>query len=724
MPRIPQRQAGPRRQAAPMDPTIRADGSGLEAEALAQVTGDVANFAADLMKKRKRANDTNFAKVAYLQDLEEINKFETQLKQEEGENPVNYSDRMSKFLEQRNKQRMKDAPNEDAFKLYQDRAQPLFTKTRINADNYQNITKAEFFYNSERQAAENAANGLLDNPSAVQAAELIELDKQDYERNVDLYGEKVANKLLKDNQNMYAGSVLSGLERQERFAEGMSLLLNNEQEGKITSELSTDDKARWMKRFKSGLESQRRENINNLTRSVNDLYKSAGIGQMDANAALETKAVLEATDFEDKDRKKRLLDKLTVAEKLNGNLNEMYKTPRSELVSAEQVVPDRGGNFNATQRIPARNLYRNAQQQMLELREEDGAGYVAQVFPEFEELDITDLETFTEKMMFKQRDLGISNVRPLPKSIIQSYATQIESQTAGKANEVIDLVVNRGGKNSGAIMSQLVMDGKINSQYAILPGIPNPETRKLMVENIKNVKDYEEVIKTSQTLQQENRSIDTELASNEVYMNFVSGFNRDVDPTRTAFVRGISQQIVSDAKRQVSMGTPANEAIENSMNRIFNANFILTDTEVPTVIPRYVPDGNGAFAPVREKIVKNFVDGHLNAEYFKKLDLKPGSQFRNKFPNLSPSEQDERFREQLVDNSFFDLSSDQRSLILKTRTSASGSIVAVRDNNNQPIKFDLIDLQTDQDEFTIDAGKGVLTRIGDFFSAGEAVADE
>lgn len=724
MPRIPTKR-GSVQTRRPLDPRISSDGAGLESRALSQAANQITDFTLNLMQKRKRAADTNFARTSYLEDIEAANAFETQLKQEEGENPENYAERMNGFLAERSKMREKNAPSSDALELYKNQAEPFFTRSRINADNYQNVKKAEYYYKSEQERVGNIANGYIDNPNYVQARDVqVSLDEQ-FDRDVEIYGEEVAKKSLVDNKNMIAESVLAGLESQERYYEGLNILTNNEAEGKLTQELTPERKAILVKRFKSGIEAKKREGIQELRREVTDLYNAATQGDLDEQKAIEVQSKIQGMPIE-KDDKKRLLDKVQVSVNLSPALNQMRSTPTGMMPSGDEVVSKLPGNYNEGQRKQARAIYEAERARDARLRESDGAGYVLRHFPNVQkEQENLSLESLIDKTMFYQEELNIQNARPLPVERVKLLAQQIEAQPPREAAETIGNLLINAGRNAGPLMSQLSKDGKMKEDYLLLGSVSNPAAVERIVDNIKNEKNFDDLISKSESMKMAKNQLKAVYDNHSEYQDLMNSFKRPGDISRSSFAVALSNQIDIESRRNITQGMAARDAVDKAVQNVFDANYFQTEGSVPTIIPRGVRTSSGLFE-VNQDVVEKYIRTHTTRDYVKSLGIEAPDSFSATFQGMSKKEINDRFHKQVSDHAFWDLASDQKSLVLKTRMNAGGEIVALQDSQGRMIKADLIELHQDPDDFFLNE-KTTLQRVTDFFdfgSFGRSKADE
>jgi len=710
MPRIPVKQTGFRKHQV-ADNRIGSDGAGMVNSAIAKAAGQVTDFTIDIMKKRKRANDTDYAFKSYMSDFAETSRFEQDLKQEEGANPETYALKMREFTDERMKAGVKAAPSDEAKTMYEQRALPLFTKSQIDAENYQNTEKAKYFFESKQQTVDASANALLDNPNYVKARDLQIQLKEDFETDVDVFGETVAKEALTRNNNKLAMGVLDGLEAQGRYGEAIALLKDNEAEGKITNDLEPKQKAQLLKRYNRGLESKKNEGNAEVRRQTSDAFAAALNGNLDHTSIGALEAKIDTSGFKPEE-KKRLQDAVKIAKTISPVFNEMSQQPVSEWKSPKDIVGSLPGNFNEAQRSRAGAAIAQQQMRHMKSRESDGAQYILDNYPGVaKQQEALDGEALVDSTMMKQKELGVRNIRPIPKSRINFFVQSVENATPEDAALALEQVSQKFGKHSGAVISQMVADGKMKSDYLLVAGLPNPASRANIIDNIRREPEFDEIIKNNQEYKSQKSNLPTEMASNSEFMR-LSGALRASDPSRSAFVAGISNQVNIEAKKLISTGENASNAVEKAVATVFENNYYVVDSgPVSSVIPRAVNDGDNGYVKMDEDVIDTFVESHSESDYFSQADIPIPADYKNLFVDKSTAEITEMFHDDLEKNSFWDLGSDQRSMILKTRSSATGRIVAVQDSNKESIRFDLVDMHNTPDIFQAEASRGFFDKL-------------
>lgn len=531
MPQLPEFNDG--RNFGPIQPTgvdINPRAFGRAADAAAEVGSVLNNIGADLVAKRKRAEDVNAAANAHAKDIQDLMVFQSDLALKTPANGAGYADAMRKWSDDRYQSGQKNMPSEEAAMLYRDKALNFFEHHLVQAVGTEHVMRAKAYETDFHANVQRQANLLVQIPSVEYAREMIAANKEQVRQNTGVtVGEEQGKHLSQRVSARTIGiSLLDGfLERGNRdpingssyFQQGLNLLEGKASEkgvvikngAQVQSEdsgmdvmahdpvldgLDAHDRAVYMERFIHALKTRREADGAELHRRLQDDLAAQLQGKptdpsliVAMNSAVDQKWPGFTPEYRARHwhehnlafATSEIVDQMRKANPAQWPGIEAKWGKRVEGINAATATKDptleaiRKPNFNEQEVVRYQGMVERARKAIEDERNRDAADYVFREFPYIANRFAgaktpQDSEKAVDLVLQKQQELGIpvQFQRPVSKSQALELARGVNSDDYSQAAAAVSAIKDKFGKQWGPVYNQLLADGALKSDRQAL----------------------------------------------------------------------------------------------------------------------------------------------------------------------------------------------------------------------------------------------------------------
>lgn len=732
MPRIPDAPVGT------IDARVRGTdvprgGGEIEME-MAKIGGKVSEFAQDILEKRKKAQDNDYAFSSYANDYTALQEYENDLKLKGPEDGEGFQQSIQDFTKKRMDEGFKNAPSEDAKDLYHRRSEQLFMQANVEASNYENTQKAKFWASNIDRKTNQLSSSLLANPSATQAAEIQRQVKDEIAQNVGIhFDEKTGQDIAKTQSVTIGKAVLDGLDSQERYQEGIAYLKDQKGKGAFLNDMDSETRGMYLRRFENAAQTKQHEHDTETRLRVSDMANA----YLDGNNISPKEYASLVSDVNKSgykpDEKARILDTLQIANVVGGEMKNLAITPRSQWKNPESLIEERGSGWNSQKRDMAISAMQHQMRSIISQQDKDPVQFMISNRPNIAQLrqasnpnDPAEMKNYFDTLISQQTALGIPSPRLLTNVEAQSMSEAIKVQGVDSAMSAILNVKNSYGQYASKAMQEIVKKGNLDDDYMLLVHVPNSPSMRSMVENIKNKDQINDAFKKNRPAISAN-DIQKQVAidSDKYVAPLLRGKGSDL--SRTPFANAINEQVQVETKKILSMssGNSIADASKEATRRVLDQNYItINEASSNILVPRMSANGSEN----NEGTIRDFVKAHSTADGLKDLGVRIDKTFKDSYiapPAAKASSHpfgyrtmEDAYYTQLADQAYWDLSEDGTGLNLVVNAPKGKKVLANSDNKPVFVPFN----KMLYDQRTVDQGRNFFQKVGSVLSQGKAEA--
>lgn len=731
MPKLPQLGEVRENPNAPSMPQYNPNAAGMKEKAIANAAGQVADYSLNLLEKRKKAADNDFAFKTYVDDYQAVEQESQRLKLESPEDGTGYAEKMKKFIDDRRTANEANATSDEGLRMYREKSTSLFKGAEIEAQNYENTTRAKYYVKSLDENANKLASTFLANPDYNRAKEVQSTLEIEIENNAQTHFVDVATreKLKQGVRDAVAMSVYDGLDAQERYSEQIKLLKNTDEESDIFRGMDAEKRGTLLRRAMAGLETRRRQGDADLRGRIADVMDSQMRGEEVEPTVLNSLANRIEVSGLRPDEKEKYGDAIRVSGIVASEKKRLMQTPISLWGKAEDAIPNRPDAKNARVVNKAQAALEHEMKLMREQANNDGAAYAIKSSPKLQQMSSAiepgnpaDTQGFDAEILSRQSALGISRPRILTQLQAQQVAQNFINQSPSEAAKSALALKAAHGKHAPMVFSEIVKDGKLPADAMLVAFTSNHQAATTIIENIKKRPEWDEAFKAK------NKMGDDEIRRKVggKFEEFGSALARQGTGT-VSLANAFQNQVITEAKKRVVLGTNSSidSAIDDSIDTIVRANFTPVKAaggRSNFLMPRF--DGNGR--ELKADATKAFVEAYSTKEGFESLDVAvPKDPLFAKFDapvdtsdRLNGAVQNgerldnaarfmggkfetgkERFYKMLEKDAYWTPSQDNSKLILAFKY--NGKAIAMKDSQGNVIEKSLHEISYDMDDRTL-----------------------
>lgn len=726
MPQLPISQAPRENLNVPTPAYQNVAAAGQVDAAIANAAGQVTKFGVDLMEKRKKAADNQYAFKTYVDDYQAIENYSQQLKANVGEDASGYAEKMKAFVEDRRQKGEDAATSSEGLQLYREKAYSLFKGTEVESQNYENTSRAKYYVKSMDENANALAATFLKNPDYGKAKYIQAQLDNEIEQNASTHfvDAGTREKLKQQARNAVSMSVFDGLDAKERYGEMINLVKNTDPNSDIFAGMDAEKRGNLLKRAEAGLQTQRRQSDAELRGQIADVMNAQMHGDEVEAGTLDRLYSKIQTSGLRPDEKEKFGDSIRVSSVVATQKKILMNTPMSLWGNPEDIIPDRGDAKNARVVNQAQAALAREMNQMKKAAAADPAQYAIQSSPALQQArqmikpgDPTATQDFDSQILARQNALGVSRPRILTSAESTAVAQQVVNASPDEAARSLLALNAAHGKNAPMVFAEVAKDGKLPADIGLIPFMPNQTAAARIVDNLKRAPDIKKQFEADHK-GMSDKAMD-QMAANAL-RPYSSALSTQGAGTLT-MSSALRSQVKIEAQRRVIMGTDTSpsKAIDNAVKDVVESNFaVTTGGNKPIMIPKLI-----AGRPVNEDSVNAFLTAHSNADGFAALKVAVPASYTSQLGNLKTGSTQvvsdpltgattevedtshdprQRFYADLTKKGYWVPSADQSELILTM--DVHGKPIAIKDEEGNSVRRSLSDISYAPDERTLQAG--------------------
>lgn len=688
------------------DVPVRSFGS--TGEMLSKIGTTLANFGTELYEKRKRAEDSAYAFDTRMKNLADLQQKELELKQKYSQDPNGYTKEFREYAATLYDQGIQNAPSDDSRSMYGRDIGPYLMRAVTDADGYENTQKAFKWQKTLTDDFDLFSRNFVDNPNYLDAPIII----KDFETQIDtqtgiLFTNEQAEKLKLGMREKGSNAVMSGLELQERYDEGIKLLESNHPS---TMGLNADQKANWIESFRRGIKQRQVEGAQEVQRQVRDLsvrlLSPQGVSSQEVDGIL---ASVKSNPAFDVNEQKRIEHELTVAKIAGSAMRKSFKAPGMDVekarISAEKQIDGytRKVGLGDTEAMQYKRQMDNMIQQVLTQRERDPVAYIQEYVPEKAKLialtqheDPNVAQKAAVDLLNYQTYLGVRNKQVFSDAQAYTHAQMIKQQSnaQGKA-EMINNLQYKYGEAFPVIRDQLVKTKVLDDDIFAAAFVSDPVSKRLIVANAESSGALDAFRKEQPSYVKE--SLDTEV-SNQMRTFRQSLIDSSIDNKGLSNAQLFESAVKKQALVNISKGQDIEQAVKAAKQEILDRNFIMAKGKNNQLaVPRVLSNN----AQADQEAIEKFVYGYsFGANINKRFGVKVPESVRKQYSDKSEDEVKERWLEEVSRRGQWISNGSQTGAQLVIQND-QGGYSAVYDSEGKPIQMDYSDMQSIKEQSKI-----------------------
>jgi hypothetical protein len=328
------------------------------------------------------------------------------------------------------------------------------------------------------------------------------------------------------------------------------------------------------------------------------------------------------------DEKARLEEKLNVLNTVNANATRWaYSTPEqmSQMVQALSSDEFLGKKYRGV----AEDMSRSMLQNHLKQRKEDSQLYAQ---THYEDIEASARKSFLSgnvnagtahitksNEVFDRLNIPESQRRYLTKDQASFLARSIDS--AKDSEGAMDTLLNvqaTYGKHTGKILQEMVNQGKLKPDYILAAQVSDEDTKRAIIDNIKNPVDESLLKEKSSTYTKSN--IFEKVLKEDSYQKIKKAFAGVArEGKEMQHAKAYADQVTLEAMKYIVRdGLTDTEAIKLATKNIIDKNWTtVSHGESTLMIPKSIPMRGGN----QEGIADAFLEAYTSAEGYQKLGI-------------------------------------------------------------------------------------------------------
>lgn len=660
---------------------INPNSYGRSEEAVGRVGSLIGNFGADLMEKRRAAEDTHFSNSTMLQDLRDVEAYKEQLKMTVGADYKGYTDKIQEFVNSRMEKSQAAAPSERARMMYSESASTRFTSQLIDANSTEHMERAKYYGEDVDKNIQMNSDSLVSYPSVSGAYEKIDtMNSWIDQQTGTVFSPALSTEKKKVNGNQAALSVMKGLynhalrdhDRWETISRQAEDVLNGTdtesqlrpKDKQIGNLLLPGQKAQIIEDFIRLRKDRTRTSVAELNRMSADAVEGAYNGKARNTAvgpAWDRAIGLGATEPE---AKLRFTTEQEVA-RLAGNVRRgmARSNPENwvgmidslgnevERAKADRTIPAEAATQSDYMEVTLDQWKRKLESETPGLQrelKEDPAAYVNKYFPNVSRLSKESFKgpqqttKYITANLAAQRSMGVPEhqLRYLSKSETAGIARMIGAGDEKNGSDQYTRLQELYGPYWNQVHAQAVADKSLTSDHFIVGNMEQPFDRQTALAMIRNADPIKKAFGERYDSKAEADLKTTVREQIEPFRRAVS--NMSVGGGAENFANSFENMVMLKAMQEKNRtDMDSSEAVSRAMRMITNTFHVANGGAGLLLMPKQIDE-----RPVNKDAVEAFVSSHMNPAGLDTLRVQlPGG--RAWLENLTPDERKSNFYSQV-----------------------------------------------------------------------------
>jgi hypothetical protein len=613
---------------------------GAQYKAAAQAGEGIEGLGLQLMNKRKEANDANYAFNSSFKYAQDYQKESENFQQNSPLGMDGYAANMSKFSTDYYDQVMKNAPSDDARRIFDQYGRRTMMDNAIGADKFEFVEKAK------KQQADISTNGdelsksLMDHPDYNTFADRLNILKGQINAGVGTAYEsqEQANADTKKASNQAAVGLMEGLISQGRYGEGLMVLKDGQPVGDA---IDPKEKAHYLEHLKGLVKTDQDTRVSTAMSQLDDVTYQATHGKrVDAGYAAQAAQTIQNSRM-DPDKKARALDDLHTALTVGNDTSRLGTLPMSEWSKLPSANPQ-NSDWNSAKRGKIQDSFNAVAESFAKDRENDPVQSVLDNFPvlgnkaqQAQGGDPGVMQDYLDQVVSKQKYLQVQNPKVLSNQQAQQMGDMInKAPNPEAAAAAITGMQQSFGKYFSQAFNELAEKSSkggagVNPNLALAAYMPDQGSRQRVIENVLNAKNITDLY--------EARTTGTDVSFLEDAVKGKTKTITDIldaatpDGSNAALGKSISNQINIEAQKLLI--DPANsqlrprDAADQAYKNIVDQNFYTPKGGASTVlVPKTYTtvdgQGNQANLPNNPDLIKAALTHYSTPEGIASLNPK------------------------------------------------------------------------------------------------------
>lgn len=668
------------------------------------------SYGRDIKDLSQKEFETRVSGITKNYDKNVVDQFRPKLEQYKGNLDITSLKKSIEFKTAKNNQDEQEIRSRTGNEVYMDpenahlHAQSYFNYLENVADAGQigGPKKEEWMFRGRKEFSEKYVEGLLDKKMYKQALKALKMSPPE----IELLGKEAD--ILAVEAEAY------GNKKAKRKLDALK-----PEDGELPIEvqymlggLEAQDRARLTRQVNKKIESDLKEELAQLSGQVRGFKQLAYAGQVDDATYKKLRGQIETNPVIGEDREYTLYD-LDLARQF-GQASKAALTSHPSKWQAEIPYDGTPGDMvKKSLHQQAQQKLRSGLQHILDAREKAPVDFVLGNFPDIQNAkeraadgDPEATGQYVEKLLERQRTLGIQNQRVLPKAESKAIGERVAaSPTAQEAVEHINALEYTYGEHFGQVMGDLVRDNPKMADYQVATHFASPDAREMVIDTVKFGKDIRAEFK-------KENSIDVEAVDSEVKREldpYLGALNRN---SRSGAAQGVSRalrtQISTQAQREM-IQDPSLQ-VEEAVARVSQA--ILGDMGDPVEVSRsrvLVPPQYAS--PMSKSTIGAYIQAYSdNPTAFRELGVRVPEGFKRQqkerlkllSADYSDAVVENKFYEQVSESAEWITADDLSGIILQV-PNVDGEMVTLRDQEGNPIRKSFAEIQATSDPRVMNA---------------------
>lgn len=595
---------------------------GQEGKVVQQIGGQLAEMGADLVVKMRREEDQSFA----FQRSTDFELFATEaennLKLSYPENRIGYAREYQRVLNERFVKDQKEAPTNRAKELYRNSAGGFFSRSIMEAQNFEFKEKIQFFKRSELENVEKIGRSLVGAPDPTRALDHIQkVNAQiDFAVANKRYDPETAKAIKDHAANKFAMSVFDGYYSKKNKASAINaiVLLKSPEdgEGKITQYLKAEQKADLLERFRGQLESMSKEDFSQIQMDLDDEKARIlqGVGSAgNAQRLLQNLKNLPFIDSKFRNRVQREIKETQTTIQIGDAMTKMKELLITEWGKYE-IKPT---GKDTKDELLLKRQFESYKGQLLKEAYDDPNAWVQQSNPGLKmaadqvldlgnprHLDAELINNYVKlsESVQMQKGFGKASIRPLSKEMSLQIGRAFKgAETPAAQNQVYEIIRQSSGDRFDKVFDQLVNDGVIHKKAVVLQHINDPEARIAVFENIQRGSDHLKIIQQDPM---KRGMLPMAINQNKDLQDVIAGL-RAGDPSfsNVSMAQALIDQVSIESAKNYAITDSPSEAVEAAVGKILKDFQPISAGRTKLLVPSM-----SGKTPVDTERVKDFID--------------------------------------------------------------------------------------------------------------------
>lgn len=589
---------------------------GTNYEALSKVGNVVAGIGETLLKKRYKAETDNAVFNAVLNQKLSMSEFENQ---EKLRNPdgKDYRKNIDQYGQRLFKQNLDQMPNDDAKEMFNEQGLGILGQYSIESDIYENKAKADKYEKDFLNGTATLQNAHVLNPKPLNFESDVNTLVNNAKQNAGvLFPVSQLPEYEKAAKSGIAEGILDGLYNKKQYASALGLLKKDQ---KISSSLTPDKYAGWVKRLEDKMLVENNIKVSELNQRKSDFEYMALTGKVNSQSMksllVDAKGRLKPSEFQIfKDEMEASIQAGSEVKKMNDmSLKQLTDYSPQSLVKGEQGAKYRGELQGKIQK---------AKQDILNNRKEDINEYVGADY------EVSQLRKASSNLTNPEATQQLFQLRETKAKVLGAPYEVLSKQEVSMVHQIFDAPTDSVGKakvveeyqkawgdKAPAAFAQ-VFKNKADVGYLLMGYVPSTQEKVDIYNAVKNGPEIRERLGNDR-VKTMNDTVEMKMAP---WLNSITGSSPTGD--NAAVAQAMKEVVSVEALKMNATGTPMGEAVNKSFSKMIAKNFIHAEAAGSSgVFPRRAGEVINS-----EEGFNNFFSYYKNKDNLKALDPMVGPQ--------------------------------------------------------------------------------------------------